>query len=106
MTEIPQLVTIIAEVTGLAGVILAAAYGTYQKWVKPWAERIDARTESTDNAVNHGRMIRVESSLTTGSNRMDRIETRIDDHRRASDERFDMLQKGQRAILDALLERD
>ena len=107
--DLSELGNIITQIAGVIGAIAAAAYGIYQKWIKPWAERIDARTESTDNAVNHGRMQRVEEMLKRGGARMDRmedrsdrIEARLDALADQSGDRFGRLEDGRQTILKEL----
>lgn len=107
---------IIAEIGGVLGAVIATAFGVYKRWVKPWANRIDERTLSVDNAVNHGRMERVEKRLIDGDDRMDRIEGRMDQIEKRIDinnnhtsERLNLLsgqlgglEDGQREMLTAL----
>ena len=106
---LPTLVSLLADEIAVLGAIIAAAFATYRKYLKPWADKVDARTKSTDNAVNHGRMPRIEKSLDRSSERMDRIEERLDtaikqqgNRNTVVDRRFANLEEGQTKILDEL----
>ena len=93
---------VLIEMSGIIGAILAAGYAVWQKWFKKWATEVAERTRSTDSAVNHGRMPRIEEQLNRGSDRMDRIEQRIDKNAEHTHDRLHSLEEGQREMLSIL----
>ena len=105
--------TALLEASAVIGAALAAAYGIYQKWVKPWAQDIKEKATSTNDAVNHGWSMRVTKSLERGAERMDRIEHRADHNAEATHDRLeglctriDGLEEGQRQMLALLRKKE
>ena len=75
-----QVLQSVAEISGFIAAVATVAFTAYRKWFKAWAANIDARTKSTDSAVNNGRMVRIERSMSRNADRSDRIEKRLDVH--------------------------
>lgn len=84
--------------TGLGALAAGAAAG-YSKLIKP-------RLASIDNAVNHGRVERLEVGVTRITRRTDRLEERLDTHVAQLNDRLHSLdertREGQKQILDAV----
>lgn len=84
--------------TGL-GALAAGIVAGYTKFIKP-------KLASIDNAVNHGRMERIELQVQRNSGRTDRIEERLDTHVAQLNDRLHAIDErttaGQQQILAAV----
>lgn len=115
--NLTELINLLGVIGPTIGGIFAVAWGINRKYVRPWVQEtiqpaVD-RTETIDAAVNHGRMERIEISLTRGASRMDRIETRLDtlstqvgDRVGHLDRRIDGLTAGQTKMIRLLEQQE